>query len=124
MVVDELPSGDTNIYENLPDNILVVPSHWPLEISNALRSQVRSKRLSIHDFHDIVERFDLLNIEVQPPLRLDEIGPLAQFAVTHELTTYGAAYVQLALQRRVPLATLDRAMRTAALKLNVPLLPA
>lgn len=124
LMTEKLPSADTDVYNDLPDNVLVVPSHWPLEISNALRSRIKSNRISISDFHDIMERFDLLNVEVQSPLELDEIGPLAQFAVTHELTTYDAAYVQLALQRRVPLATLDRAMRTAAMKLNIPLLPA
>jgi predicted nucleic acid-binding protein len=124
LVTEQLPAGDTDVYNDLPDNVLVVPSHWPLEISNALRSRIVGKRLSVVDFHDIMERFDLLNVEVQSPLELDEIGPLARFAVTHELTTYDAAYVQLALQRRVPLATLDHAMRTAATKLNIPLLPA
>lgn len=124
LMTEKLPAGDTDAYSDLSDNVLVVPSHWPLEISNALRSRIKSNRISISDFHDIVERFDLLNVEVQSPLELDEIGHLAQFAVTHELTTYDAAYVQLALQRRVPLATLDRAMRAAATKLNIPLLPA
>lgn len=124
LMTEKLPAGDTDAYSDLPDNVLVVPSHWPLEISNVLRSRIKSNRISISDFHDIVERFDLLNVEVQSPLELDEIGHLAQFAVTHELTTYDAAYVQLALQRRVPLATLDRAMRAAATKLNIPLLPA
>ena len=124
LVTEQLPAGDTDVYNDLPDNVLVVPGHWPLEISNALRSRIKSKRLSIANFHDIMERLDLLNVEVQSPLELDEIGPLAQFAVTHELTTYDAVYVQLALQRRIPLATLDRAMRTAAAKLNIPLLPA
>lgn len=124
LMTEKLPSGDTDVYNDLPDNVLIVPSHWPLEISNALRSRIKSNRISVSDFHDIMERFDLLNVEVQSPLELDEIGPLAHFAGTHELTTYDAAYVQLAMQRRVPLATLDRAMRTAATKLNIPLLPA
>jgi predicted nucleic acid-binding protein len=49
---------------------------------------------------------------------------MAHFAVTHDLTTYDAAYVQLALHYRATLATLDRAMRAAAVRLNIPLLPA
>jgi predicted nucleic acid-binding protein len=71
-----------------------------------------------------MDKLDLLGIQLEPAISLDEIGPLTQFSVTHGLTAYGAAYVQLALQRDATLATLDHAMRTAAAKLNIPLLPA
>jgi predicted nucleic acid-binding protein len=46
-----------------------------------------------------------------------------QFAVTHGLTSYDAVYVQLAIQHEATLATLDKAMRRAATRLNIPLLP-
>ena len=70
-----------------------------------------------------MDQFDLLDIRVESPIDLDEISPLAQFATTHDLTAYDAAYVQLALQRRATLATLDRAMRNAAKRLDIGLLP-
>jgi len=124
LVTEELPSANTRIYETVPANVLVVPSHWPIEISNALRSRMRAGQLSVTEFQSIMERFDQLTVHVHPPLELDEILPFANFALTHNLTTYDAAYVQLALGRNIPLATLDRAMRTAAQRLNIPLLPA
>jgi len=123
LVADELPSIESGAYDALPDNRCLVPSHWPLEVSNALRSSIRAGRLGLEDAHAIMDRLDLMMIDVQAPLELDEIFPLAQFALTHQLTTYDAAYVQLAFQRRVPLATLDTAMRSAATKLNISLLP-
>jgi predicted nucleic acid-binding protein len=106
-----------------PEISIIVPSHWPLEISNTLRTHLRAGRISITDFHAIMDRLDLLAIEVQPSIDLDEIGPLAQFSLTHGLTTYDAAYVQLALQHGSSLATLDGAMRAAASKLNITLIP-
>ena len=123
LVTEELPSADTGIYETFPHSVLLVPSHWPIEVSNALRSRMRAGQLSVAGFQTIIERFDLLTIDVQQPLELDEVMPLAHFALSHNLTSYDAAYVQLALGRNAPLATLDRAMRTAAAKLNIPLLP-
>jgi predicted nucleic acid-binding protein len=105
------------------DSSIVVPSHWPLEISNTLRTHLKAGRISVSDFHGIMDKFDLLTISVQPSIELDEIGPLAQFSLTHDLTTYDAAYIQLAVQHGAALATLDKAMRTAAMKLNIPLLP-
>lgn len=124
LAMEELPAPRHEIYRSLPDHLLLVPSHWPFEVSNALRSRMKARMLSIGDFHSIMERLDQLSIEIQTPPDLDEIGPLAQFALTHDLTTYDAAYVQLAYQRGVPLATHDGAMRTSAAKLNIPLLPA
>jgi predicted nucleic acid-binding protein len=112
------------VYDALSGRPLLVPSHWPLEIANTLRPDLRDNRISIADFHAIMERLDRLDIRVQAPLDFDEIGPLTQFAVAHKLTTYDAAYVQLALGQGATLATLDRAMRSAAMTLNIPLLPA
>jgi predicted nucleic acid-binding protein len=107
----------------LRDSAVIVPSHWPLEIANTLVPELRSQRISIFDFHAIIDRLDKLNIQVEQPIELDEIGPTTQFAVQHGLTSYDAAYVQLALQRQATLGTLDRAMRRVAATLSVPLLP-
>lgn len=114
---------DTELDTGLRDEPAIVPSHWPIEISNVLRSYLKASRLSFSDFFTIMARMDLVRVRVEPSIDLDEIGPLAQFATTHDLTAYDAAYVQLALQNGATLATLDRAMREAAQKLNIPLLP-
>jgi predicted nucleic acid-binding protein len=113
----------SDAYTALADEAVRVPSHWPVEVSNALRSEIRAGKLSVPGLHRIIDRFDTLDIRVELPIDLDEITPLAQFAVTHDLTAYDAAYVQLALQLRATLATLDGAMRVAAKRLDIPLLP-
>jgi predicted nucleic acid-binding protein len=123
-LLDEKPQSiSASVPQTIFTESILVPSHWPLEISNTLRPDLRNRKISIPDFHYIMERLDQLDIHVQPPLDLDEIGPLTDFSVTHRLTAYDAAYVQLALQHNASLATLDRAMRAAAERLNIPLLP-
>jgi predicted nucleic acid-binding protein len=112
-----------DVNEILSDSQVSVPSHWPIEISNALRTNLMGGRLGPVDFHAIVERLDLINVRVEPSIELDEIISLAQLAAAHNLTTYDAAYIQLALSRRCALATLDNAMRRVATKLGVNLLP-
>jgi len=54
------------------------------------------------------------------PIRVDAqaepeawLGTL-QLAERHRLTVYDSAYLELALRRRLPLATLDRQLRAAA----------
>jgi predicted nucleic acid-binding protein len=47
-----------------------------------------------------------------------QILPLAR---RHDLTAYDAAYLELAIRERLPLATLDDDLRQAALAPGVPL---
>ena len=44
-------------------------------------------------------------------------------ARSHRLTSYDAAYLELALRRGLPLATRDKALQAAARLEGVPLLP-
>jgi len=46
---------------------------------------------------------------------------LPDLARTYELTNYDAAYLELAIRKRLPLATTDGALRRAAVKTGVPL---
>jgi predicted nucleic acid-binding protein len=112
-----------DVYDDLAHLPIHVPSHWPIEVSNALRSHIRAKKLAVEDFHRIMTRFDVFDLRIEP-LALDDVVPLAQFSATHDLTSYDAAYVQLALRSKGTLATLDGAMRTAAKRLDIPLAPA
>jgi predicted nucleic acid-binding protein len=114
--------ADADISEILADRLVFVPSHWPMEVSNALRTSLRSGRLGPSDFNAIVDRLDHFRIWVEPSMHLDEILPLAQFAADHGLTAYDAAYVQLAVSRR--LASLDKAMRRTAIGLGAIVVPA
>ncbi|MGE3991376.1 type II toxin-antitoxin system VapC family toxin, partial [Pseudorhodoplanes sp.] len=106
------------------DGEAVAPAHWPLEIANALCGPAKAERLSSSDFQNIMDDLDQLKIQIEPAIHPDEIGPLVQFAVANGLTTYDAAYVQLAFQRQAVLVTLDKTMRKAARELGVTLLPA
>jgi predicted nucleic acid-binding protein len=119
--VSEAPAS---IFDTLADEIVAVPCHWPLEIGNALRSQLKTGRLTAHDFLKVMEDLDMLHVRVEPPLHPDEIGPLVKFSVDNALTAYDAAYVQLALRQHAILLTLDKNMRSAAQTLNIPVLPA
>jgi predicted nucleic acid-binding protein len=60
------------------------------------------------------------------PIRLAPSGPsarIAQRALTHGLTAYDAAYLDLALDQALPLATLDQKLRAAAIAEGVTVLP-
>lgn len=112
------------LQEILTDAEIVVPAHWPVEISNFLRTRLKQKQVTMRQIEWMLERFDLLQILIDAPIETDEIGPLAIFSSEHGLTSYDGAYVQLAFHRKAVLATLDVAMRQAARRLDIALLPA
>lgn len=120
----ERPSPALHVYNALPDVLIVVPAHWPIEISNALRTNLHQGRITAEHFQLILDELDRLAIHVEPSIDLDDIVPLAHFAEIHKLTAYDAVYLQLATQRQAILATLDEQMRSSARALNIPLLPA
>ena len=88
-----------------------VPALWALEIGNLLISAQRRKRI------DQVKRIELAAVADGLRLKIDRepvsIRGLDALASTHGLTTYDAAYLELAMRRRLPLATLDQALAKA-----------
>lgn len=115
--------GDTyaeDVLESLEAGEALVPAIWPLEVGNVLLVAERKKRLS----HASAVRFlDLLGglpiaVEQEPPDRmLKEILSLAR---EHELSTYDASYLDLAMRLDLPISTLDTSLLKAAGKCEVP----
>lgn len=96
----------------------LVPPIWGLEVGNALLVAVKRKRLSRTHLDRAFERLEALPIEV------DSAGSLASIlgmAAQSGLTTYDAAYLELANRRGLPLATLDNQLSSACRKLGVAL---
>jgi predicted nucleic acid-binding protein len=99
-----------------------VPGLWRLEIANVLELGVRRNR------HDGSFRDATLSDLALLPIRLDAEtdqqawGATVRLAERHRLTVYDAAYLELALRRGLPLATLDRELRLAATSENLDLL--
>lgn len=92
----------------------IVPVHWILEVTNALRMAVKRRRLDPGDPPQIIARIRTQPIEIDPetiPRCAYEIPALAE---AHGLTTYDAAYLELAMRLGVPLATLDEGLARAA----------
>lgn len=100
---------------------VVAPAIWPLEVANALRNCVRRQRLSPGEVGDVCAELDNWSIEVASPL---SASPLRHFesAQTFGLTPYDAQYLDLALQRRYALATLDDNLAQAAARAGVSVL--
>jgi len=92
----------------------VVPALWSYEVSNAIVMAERRRRLTADQVAPLaadLEEF-LKVVEIDATRVLPSV--LITTARRTNLTIYDAAYLELALRRHVPLATLDDKLREAA----------
>ena len=101
---------------------LVVPTLWPFEVANSLLVLLRRKRIMAED------RDRALGALARLPLVVDDEGPrlalgrISALATEHGLSVYDAAYLELAVRRKLPLASRDEALCKAAQSCRVKLL--
>ena len=100
---------------------LLVPSIWPYEVANAFRSAVRRGRLADAHIVAVCARLEGLQIEL-PGGQDASVRQRYLAAAVHDLTAYDAAYLDLALQRRCPLATLDRSLAQVAARAGIEII--
>ena len=100
----------------------IAPLLWPLEALNGLLVAERRRRLNA------TTRAALSAFLRELPIMLDldaaerAWGEAAQLAERFRLSVYDATYLELALRRRLPLASLDQGLREASGALGVDVL--
>lgn len=91
-----------------------VPGIFFLEFMNVLLVGEQRNRLSQAESKQIIDRLSLLSIEVDFSANSAYAGDVLDLARQYSLTTYDAAYLELALRLSLPLATFDKSLRKAA----------
>jgi predicted nucleic acid-binding protein len=97
----------------------MVPSIWWFEVRNVLVTCERRGRLTAD------ESSAFLKLIGEFPIGIDsehDEDAILGFARKYQLSIYEAAYLDVAYRNRLPLATLDKALQTAAKAAGVPLL--
>ena len=92
----------------------LVPAIWPLEVANALLAAERRNRIALAQVTALLQRVSGLPITVMQIDSRQAFEHILPVARQHGLTHYDAAYLELALRRGLPLATLDEQLRRAA----------
>lgn len=105
------------IAERLERDRARVPSIWELELVNVLRTACIRQRMAAERAQRVVSQIRSLPIEVdREPVPCSELLALS---LRFGLSSYDAAYLELALRGQVPIATQDEALRAAALAAGV-----
>jgi len=121
---DETTDAVLGLFDEIRIHGAWVPGLWRWEIANVLQLNVRRGRHSA-DFRDgALSSLGLLPVKVDAEADRQAWDAALHLAERHGLTVYGAAYLEIASRRKIPLATLDRQLRAAATSEGVQLLGA
>lgn len=116
--IDEATPYTNSVLHALRGARAVVPSLWFYEVTNGLVSGLRRGRTTGAGVDTFLRGLAELPIEVQPTAdhQSSYSASVRQLAIDHGLSAYDASYLALAIERAVPLATLDGTGKRQGLK--------
>ena len=121
LFTDEASSASKALLRRLLQTKAVVPRLWHLETGNMLLVAERRGRITAGEVERIVDDLARLPIETDSEAGREHQAIL-RLARQHRLTTYDAAYLDLAIRRRLPLATRDKDLQRAAKSAKIAVL--
>lgn len=120
---DEATTQTDDLLEQLRNSCAFVPNLWHLELSNVLAQAERRGRITPAQISARLELISHLPIVTDTQTDRRAFREILTLAQTEKLTTYDAAYLELAMRRGIGLATYDKALIRAAHHVKVQTLP-
>lgn len=119
---DEATPESSHLLDRLENETALVPAHWFLEVTNVLAMAERRKRITAPKSAAFLSLLETLDVEVDHEGAARAFEHLLPLCRSHRLTSYDAAYLELALRRKPPLASLDDDLRAGAKALGIVVL--
>ena len=119
---DESSDYADGVLDKLSSATAVVPSIWPLEVVNVLLAAERRKRIRQADsvrFVTLILQLPILLEHDRPEKTMRDLLALGRDT---GLSSYDAAYLDLAIRKDCALATLDQRLIEAAATMDVTIL--
>jgi len=111
---DEATEQTNELRERIVEEHIFVPALWPLEITNALLAACRRKRIVKNDLNKILTDLRELPSEVDRETDAMVWDNSLHLAQQHNLSIYDATYLELALRKKISIATLDKELVRAS----------
>ena len=111
---DEADPRADALLDAMPSATAYVPGVWALEVANVLLVAQRRGRLNEADATTFVSHIQEMSIEEEPVPASEVLNKILSLAGRYGLSAYDAAYLELAMRLRIPLATLDTKLAHAA----------
>jgi len=119
---DEQTPSVMRLLDRVTETGACAPLLWPLEALNGLLVAERRRRLDASRRASLAGFLRDLPIAIDPETADRVWESTAPLAARFKLSVYDAAYLELAQRRRLPLGSLDRALRDAATDLGLEVL--
>jgi len=120
-LVDENNDYANGILAMMPDAEAFVPGIWSLEIANVLLVAERRNRMTTEQSSEAIALLQSLLIQVDTATDANALDGTLVLGRQEGLAAYDAAYLELALRLRLPLATIDTRLAQAATRCGVDL---
>jgi predicted nucleic acid-binding protein len=119
---DEADPYADAVLKSLTENEAIVPAIWPLEVVNVLLVAERRKRLHESDSIRFLSLLSQLPVYVERTWPEKMMTQLLALGRDNSLSSYDAAYLELAMRQGLSIATLDSKLLKAAKRVRVPIL--
>ena len=107
------------VLEALETDKAIVPVTWGLEVANVIARAEAKGLVTEARSAAFLELLEGVSIEVDAATFKHARSATLELARRHKLSAYDASYLEVALRRGLPLATLDEDLREAAKKAGV-----
>lgn len=107
------------VLESMEDADALVPELWHLEALNVMLCAERSCEVTVGQVETFASRLESLRINVDSQEWKQSLGRTMVLARSYGLSSYDAAYLELAVRESLMLASLDKMLIKAAKKAGV-----
>ncbi len=111
---DEETPETRDLFARMLTSEAIVPAIWPLEVASVLLIGEQRQRLTQAQTVQFLQLLRTFAITVDAISPMTTINTVMMLGREHRLSSYDAAYLELAMRHGLPIATLDQKLRTAA----------
>lgn len=116
---DEANPQSDKILMQLKTLKVLVPNIWALEVMNVLRVGERKKRISFSQSNTFMNLLSNLPIEIDDDANTIIHKRILDISREYDISSYDAAYLELALRKNIPFISFDKALMLAAKKAHI-----
>ena len=109
------------VLNSLVEANALVPNLWHLEATNVLLGAEKRGQVEAGEIERFISQLENLPLQVDPLTSRQAFNRTMALSRIYKLSSYDAAYLELAIREGIPLATLDKKLRKAATKADVEL---
>jgi predicted nucleic acid-binding protein len=108
-----------DVLDSLADGNAIVPNLWHLEATNVLLAAEKRDEIGLGDIEGFISQLENLSIQTDTMTSHHAFNRTLTLARAYKLSSYDAAYLELAIREGLPLATLDKNLVKAAIKADI-----